>query len=208
MIQTLYSRLIEYDYNPIGEVFTSYPHLKEDKRLIEISKDLKRLGDNAQRDLLTRSESNPVFYDAVQGKMSIEDSLSELSKVNQGIYRVLPRFKNKAHNERLKNLGELIRFPHQLRTGGVAIFDNLIGGAAMGGVILATTNELMKYILINNSVSPVQIDESKSMIDIIVLGYSVFAVPLGAAITHSLGRTGELPFKEAKYIDSKIKEFY
>lgn len=84
-----------------------------------------------QKRIMREYESNPVLNDAIQKKISIEDSLSELAQVNRPILRLLPRTRNKAHNQRLDQIGELIGYSHHLRRNGLFILDNFIGGVAM-----------------------------------------------------------------------------
>ena len=57
-----------------------------------------------QQSLMEEYEKNPVFYDAIQKRLTIEESLMELSKINKGIRKFLPRMKNNAHNEKLKQI--------------------------------------------------------------------------------------------------------
>ena len=206
---SLYDVLLEYDEDAsrVDRILSKSDIYLGNERMLEIGSDLKKSGQEIQREMLRRNEANPVLSDAIKGNMSVEESLTELSKVNQGWSRVLPRIRNTAHNARLEKLGELIPTPYQLETGGFALFHNMFSGSVFGGMTIFLANELMKRYLIGGG-SSIQIEEAKHMFNAMTLGYSLMLVPLSGIAIQSLGRGGKLPVNEARYIDSKVKEFY
>ena len=164
-----------------------------------------------QRSLLRNYEDNPIFYDAIHGKQSLSESLEELAEVNKGVRKFLPRRRNKAHNERIGQLGELISRPNQLKAYGILALDNIVSMA----VVLSTITFGAAYLL-NSFLSPessATVDPEKQVYLNKVIEFYMPAITL--ALTIPLfgfdaykKRSETLPFDQAKYLDGKIKLFY
>lgn len=163
-----------------------------------------------QKRLFEKYENNQVLYDAIQGNQSIEESVVELGEVNKGIRKILPWRKNKGHNERLEQLGELVSEPYHLHTSGIFMPDNLITTLAEGTAISFGVSYLMsKYLIVPNpDVSPEEIGQIKHLVEFIfpAVGSGTIGLILGWGM--NLRRFNRLPTDEAKYLDGKVQEFY
>jgi hypothetical protein len=152
-----------------------------------------------QKQIMQNYEKNPVFMDSVNGKISIEDTLNELSVVNKGIRKYLPRRKNKSHNERIEQVGELVEKPTHLRKNGIFVPDNFVTTfTEANAIFLPIVYGVFK-----------EIDPSASFSQLIVpmlfSEIGPFAVSWGLQLN---GRMGFGSHEEAKYIDTKIEELY
>ncbi len=164
-----------------------------------------------QEDLMREYEENPVLDDAIKDKISVEDSLLELGVVNKGIRKVLPRRKNKAHNERLEYLGELIEEPTQLRANGIFWPDNFVTTAAYTTIAISAicyfgAEPFIRNLYVNPDPASLARD-IKDYQTIIPLTYSAIAAPM-LGIGTNLGRFHSLPTKQAKYIDKKVNQLH
>lgn len=166
-----------------------------------------------QKNLIEEYKNNPVLRDAIQGKISIEDSLSELAQVNRPIWRLFPRRKNKAHNERLDQIGELLGYPYHLKTRGIFIPDNFIGGIAMCATVGYGISNILFYL--SEGLAPnadyIQIaGEITSLNNMRTAFPALFTLVLGPILGGMMqgDRSGNLPIDEAKYLDGKVKEVY
>lgn len=183
-----------------------------DKRLIELNSPNQIDVIGLQRSLLQSYEENPVFYDAIKGKMTIEDSLNELAQINKPVRRLFPRRKDKVHNRRIEQIGELITRSFHLKTKGILGFDNFVGVTAMTALgCYSLFNLTIPYVVngLCGETNPIETQQfaifMKNIITpVITLGTSPFMGVL-AQIERS---TGGLPTDEAKYLDDKIKDFY
>lgn len=164
-----------------------------------------------QKNLMKKYENNPVFYDAIQGTKTVEESLNELARVNKGIRKILPRRKDTAHNDRISQLGELITEPNYLRSNGIWMPDNIVSTAIeVTGLVFLASNLFTRLIIPETDVN---IDPEELARDLEI--YQVFMpamiseimAPLMGFITNAR-RFSELPTEEVKYIDLKIEEFY
>jgi len=151
-------------------------------------------------------EENPVFRDAIKGRQSIEESLKELAQINQGIRKILPRRKNRAHNERLEQLGQLISIPDSFSADGILIPDNVITGSVEATAALFTVYSFCELIWpkITNTDFPMSLKD--------MLFFSVTPSLLFGGLINFLRSFYPLQggsfFEEAKYVDQKIQEFY
>lgn len=157
----------------------------------------------AQRELFQRYEDNPVLYDAIKGKQTIEESLEDLAKVNKGYRKFLPRKKDKEHNEGIEHMGELITEPSQLEKAGITEVDNPVTGIAEGAIMGMVASGALYGI---SSVGAPEL----SIFDEFMLFGSSFGGLVGGAISSitTPERFSELPYDEAKYLDEKVKDFY
>ena len=163
-----------------------------------------------QRELFKKYEENPVLYDAIKGKQTIGESLEELSQINKGIRKILPWRKDKSHNKRLKQLGELVSEPYHLRADGIFNPDNLITvGAETMAVVIGLGYLLSKYLItLNPELSPEELQEMLHLTRVIVpVATSAVAAPI-LGLVSNVRRFDPLPRHEAKYLDKKVTEFY
>jgi len=159
---------------------------------------------STQQSLLQKYEENPIFLEAIQKRKTIEENLAELSQVNRHIFQLLPRRKNKLHNERVEQMGELISSTYQLKTRGIFAFDNAVNGVIVGGLIGYLGIHVLAW-LFGQGEDPSVV---KSNTDKILPFATFLSAACGGSMEHGAKRRGDLPFKEAKYLDEKIKEFY
>lgn len=93
-----------------------------------------------QKKLILAYKENPFVDSSLQGKKKIEQHLAEVSQINKGIKRYIPRRKNKEHNRKVDYLGQIIGktnvFPFYTR--GIFTPDNLVTGA-VGPVLVGLT---------------------------------------------------------------------
>ena len=194
---------------------TVYNQLKEVEEM-----DIKLRGLNSpseidvaelQKTILGRYEENQVLYDAIRRRQTIEESLEELGRVNKGIRKILPRRKNKGHNERLEQLGELVSEPLHLLTSGIFAPDNLItAGVEVGSLAFVGSYLMARYLFVPNpDLSPEQFQQVWYASQVIAPRVGMVGMGLLAGIGATLlFRSGSLPIKGAKYLDEKIVEFY
>lgn len=179
---------------------TLYERYQKIQETNTLSKEYSGFGlrnlEGVERDLFQEYENNPVFYDAIHGRQTIEESLEELALVNKGIRKILPWKKDEEHNERLKQIGELVTKPFHLRTAGIFCPDNFIT------TFLEVTPLLYGFGCLINQYSPFP---ASSPGEILMLSAS-FGLIMGVGT--NFGRRGKLPIDEAKYLDEKVKEFY
>jgi hypothetical protein len=166
-----------------------------------------------QEKIFTRYERNPVLCDAIQGKQSIEQSLDELAGINNGLAgKFFPRRKNKAHNDRLKDLGELIDEPKYLRESGILAPDNFVSVTALvaAGVFgfCYLMSEISSFPSRINDLNPEQLKQALYAQRVLIpAAISVVLAPgLGALATAI--RFKKLPIDQARYLDGKVNEFY
>jgi hypothetical protein len=182
---------------------------EQTKAIEKIDKNLKDLKSSKQinvtelqRTLFKRYESNLVFGNAVLGSQTIEETLEELGQVNKGIKKILPWKKDKFHNYRLEELGELISTPYHLETNGIFMPDNLItAGAEITAMAFGSSYFLLEYLF---APSPNLDPHFKVVLATSMSALLAPAVGLGI----NMNRFSKLPRDEAKYLDEKIQEFY
>lgn len=185
---------------------TLYQQIRDIERMDKVAKVLNGFTPvnkpELERKLCQDYERNPVFKDAIDKKQTIEQSLEELGKIRKGIRGFLPWRKNKAHNERVKQIGELIFEPHRLYTLGIFTPDNIITTGA--GLTAASFGifYLMTKLFINPS--PEVLYQYRVILPAVL---SVYTAPI-AGVASNLLRFIGLPTDEAKYLDEKVKEFY
>jgi hypothetical protein len=185
---------------------TLYERVKYVERIDENLKNLVSYNQidlsELQRKIFQIYDKNPVLYDAIQKKQTIEESLEELGKVNKGIRKILPWRKDKIHNERLEQLGELISEPYHLHTSGIFAPDNLItAGAEITAMAFGSSYFLLEYLF---PPSP-NLDPHFKVVMATSLS-ALFVPTLGLGM--NLNRFSKLPRDEAKYLDEKVQEFY
>lgn len=156
-------------------------------------------------------EENPVLYDAIQRKQSVEESLQELAQVNNGIRKILPWRKNKGHNERIKQLGELVSEPDHLHTNGIFVPDNLITtGTEVIATVFGVSYLVSRGLLTSNpEVSPEEFQQTTYIWQVAMpIFVSVLLAPAYGLLTNKRRFFESLPTDEAKYLDAKVQEFY
>ncbi len=156
---------------------------------------------------LQKKEKNLILEDAVNGKKSVRKNLEELSKINEGYRRWLPRKKNDEHNIMIDHMSNLIGDDYldplkSLKANGTGEFDNpftcgaygLLGGELMYGVLL----------VIEAFAPPKETSLDESVIFALIVGLSGLAL---ASFGMALRQPNEKNLlKRAEYIDKKIEE--
>ena len=159
-----------------------------------------------QQSLMEEYEKNPVFYDTIQKRLTIEESLMELSRINKGIRKFLPRMKNKTHNERLKQIGRLISEPAYLEASGILTPDNIITTGIESSIIISGLfgfSFLFLKDFLPSDISSEMYRQLSNFVDT----YTFLTVPILSLVMNA-SRFKSLPINEAEYLDEKIKEFY
>lgn len=177
-------------------------------RIPELSDSQQNSFIELQRALFETYEKNPVFHDAMQGKLSIEESVKELGQVNKGIKKFLPWKKNKEHNKRLEQLGELVSGPYHLKTIGIFMPDNLITAGLEFAVFGFVAGYYAAQLLTNSPTNPEEVQQLHDIQINLAKATSLGVGLVGGLLVNSINRFKKLPINEAKYLDGKIQEFY
>ena len=130
----------------------------------------------------------------------------ELSKINKGIRNLLPRMKNKVHNERLKQIGRLISEPAYLEASGILTPDNIITTGIESSIIISGLfgfSFLFLKDFLPSDISSEMYRQLSNFVDT----YTFLTVPILSLVMNA-SRFKSLPINEAEYLDEKIKEFY
>jgi hypothetical protein len=193
MRETLYSKLTD-----IEEIDEKLKELKS-QNLIDVLK--------LQEGLFKIYEKNPVLYDAMQDKQSVSESLEELAQINKGIKKILPWRKDKIHNERLNQIGELIHAPYHLQTTGIFMPDNLITTGVETTAIAFGMCYVLGNILTSHPIS--QATQSLFQFEI-PLAFSALMAPVWGLMTNfqRFNNLFSISKDQAKYLDDKIKELF
>jgi hypothetical protein len=90
-----------------------------------------------QRKIIESYWGNPVLCDALEGKKSINHTLTELKMDVEGIRKYLPRNVDIEYNKQVEQLGELVELPSgYLKRNGVFAYDNLANGILIGLILV------------------------------------------------------------------------
>ncbi|HYD02753.1 MAG TPA: hypothetical protein VEC16_00485 [Alphaproteobacteria bacterium] len=223
MVKTLYDKLSGYDrgFNSILiDVESDLENINTERNAKKydfdslkheydlLSKEIDSVSKKTYTSIMRKYEKNPVFHDAIKGKISINETLEELSKVNYGIRKLLPRRKNPVHNARLDQLSELIDKHYGLRCQGILYPDNFVTTFAEilgAGLVLSNMIATGHFVDVNT-------DNARSVYLLrTIMPLSIGAI-LGtvAGIATSEGRfqSPEKFSNQAKFIDEKINQFY
>ena len=140
----------------------------------------------------------PVISDAVNGKRSVQDAYLELSKINTGISRHLPRKRDEVHNNKVLEMAEIVGFNNvrPFFKTSIVFPDNILTGYA-----ISQTLSLLPPLVLN--VKPAYY-------------LLTFAASLGFGLFASRYRKedySELDFcsngeSRAIYVDKKIEELF
>ncbi len=190
------------------------------QKIEEMDKGLKELQSSNNIDihelqgkLFKKYQENPVLMEAIKGRQTLEESLEEIGHINKGIRKILPWRKDKIHNERVDQIGKLISKPYHLYTSGIFTPDNMITvGAWITGTSFVATYILTRLLIPAKPYNPDMNMEEFQMIKntiqwlMPVIG-SVCLTPILGSMANQQ-RFTKLPTEEAKYLDTKVKEFY
>lgn len=136
------------------------------------------------------------------GKISVYDSLQEIAEIRKGVKRFLPWKKDEVHNKRIKDIGELVKGPYNLRTEGIAYPDNpvtlTLEIAAVGYAAVGLS------FLIPEMISPEMKVKFLTYLPPVIAG--TFGPLLG--LTNCMNRNYPLANDQARYIDDKIREYH
>jgi hypothetical protein len=162
-----------------------------------------------QKYLFQIYEKNPVFQDALNKRQTIEESLIELSKINTGINKILPWRKDKVHNERLNQIGELISKPYHLEKAGILAPDNAIT-TAIGSAVLCfgSCYLLTKYFISQEVIDPIKLQQNIQFSQVFMPTIMTAFMTLAGVGFNYKRATGPLAIDEAQYVDAKILELY
>ncbi len=160
--------------------------------------------------LFQRYERNPVLYDSIKGRLSVEESLDELAEINKGVRKIIPWRKNKAHNERFEQLGELVSAPHHLKTRGIFMPDNFFTAGVEVAVVAFGITYLLSTITLtpNPDASPEEI--KKMFFDYRVVLPATFSSVMSPFLGFVLNlvRLDKVGKDEVRYVDTKVRELY
>jgi hypothetical protein len=178
----LYERLIEIE------------EMNETLRGLELDNPINT--GELQKKIIWEYAFNPVMSDALRGRQTITESLEELAEINKGIRRFLPHRKNKVHNERVEQMGELVSGVNNLRTYGIFYPDN----AVTAGLETVTMIFGISYLMFSLWEFP-RLNDSEAARTI----STILSPPFGIVAGLALNRSGNLPTDETEYLDMKVK---
>lgn len=169
--------------------------------------------DEVQRYLITLTKKDyqsegSVLNEAIMGRQTVEDTLEELSRVNKGVRRFTPRFKDEEHNERVEELHLLLEedylLQHAISTEGIFHPLNVVGGSLYGA--MSGFGLTYGINLITSAQELSGLDSQTPLIE--VAGYMSLIFGSIGVVIGSLSRSSnkDLPWNNAKYLDSRIKE--
>ena len=186
MPKTLYQKL---------KLTEDYEEVIEDT--IELLTDMDEIGylsssRSVQQKLFKKYMRNPILDDALQGRQTISESLEEIAKKDRFSKFFIPRRKNKAYNERINQIDELINAPQHLRTRGILFPDNFVNSTIVYAPFLGGS----MYLITGHS----EISLASATVAPIIGLMNAFAMNTSPLISTSQ--------KQAKYLDNKIKELY
>ncbi len=149
-----------------------------------------------QKTIIGGYKTNPILLNAINNRKTIEKTLEELTTIHNGVKFFLPRRKNKAHNKKIEELGELVTCHEHLKTNGVFAFDNFVSaGGCSGTIAFGAAYCLYAYSNVFSNSSDVWMS-------------AFVAMAIGAVIglnANYSARTGSSPKIEARYLDRKTR---
>jgi hypothetical protein len=164
--------------------------------------------EECEKCLMKPYESNPVFSDAMNGRLSIEESLKDLARIRQGMRVLLPWRKNRVHNDRLSQIGELVTYPHYLRTSGIFFPDNIVTATVESApLVYAMAYGFFNFLMPELDPNLVSTHEIKRAFETTVPWFITAFTPLTGLLINQM-RFTDIPIHEAKFLDDKIREHY
>ena len=158
-----------------------------------------------QRGIVKEYEDNPHFQRAVNGEETIEETYNRLNKVNQGIWRALPRRKNLEHNQEVEQLGELVGGLGHLKTKGIFAPDNIISAITYAiPLTILVCYILTKCFSIKEGMTPEEISLNNDG----MISYGMFMGSIIGGLWGMSKRDGMDKTNESRCLDKKIQEFY
>lgn len=199
---TLKSRV--RDLKTMFERFESLPGFEQ---FVEIGEIPEINVPEYQREIIQKYQPNYFLNQALDGEKPIEKNLEELSKINKGIRKILPRRKNPEHNQKVESMEKLIGMCRHLKAKGIFVLDNLVTGYVFG---VGLTSIMTNLVAISGT------DPSLSQQEYIFARYLLpflFGVVLTPAqfirSPHFSNLNPNSNLKErAQYLDKKIEELY
>lgn len=147
-------------------------------------------------------KENDILKQAVQKRKSIEDELYELSRDNEGMLRFLPKYSDEEHNEKVDDLIELIGKGNKIECLYKKMIHNLFKPTIFP-FILGSSTYFIGYLAFRLIGMPNRIVEEVSLSG----GVLGFLEDIYHGIRFS-PKNEDLPWKDAKYLDDKIKELF
>ena len=143
----------------------------------------------AQRKTFNRR--NNVLIPAVMGVQSVENVVQELSEVNQGIRKYLPRLRvDHDHNETLRYASELVGGMSHLKSKHIYVLDNSVSlGLLAGAGLLAVGYAWVNFTTGDPALGydPEALQKSVELMNHVIEGFAAFgAIMAGIICAHSV----------------------
>jgi len=193
-------------FNEALEQYSNFPGYKDfevhrsDLPYIDVSVAQKQLIDS----WISVEDHNGVLKDAVQGRHSVKESLESASQVNTGLGRFFPRRKNDYHNQRVKELQDLIGddsvIPTALKTRGVLNLDNPMNFTLYAITLGAGFGACTDALSFCSSSGP--------SFPVLTLSFGVLGLLAGGLRGLGTYSNKRLPWENAEYLDRKIQELF
>ncbi|HRZ85623.1 MAG TPA: hypothetical protein P5277_02475 [Candidatus Paceibacterota bacterium] len=199
-MKTLYSELV---------------NLEKENELLKTEGFDSDISNNAYT-IFDQYKQNELLNNALNNVQTIEESVKELGEFVKPKsillpWGFLPTGKNKIHNKRIKQLGELVTEPSHLYARGIFCPDNLLTistYAAIGSIGLFKLLSYDSQDITSDIVSPEKLSLMKYNLNVMSsLGlFSLITLFGGGGV--SLERSSGLPLNEARFIDKEIDKYY
>ncbi|MEI6731325.1 MAG: hypothetical protein WCK90_01460 [archaeon] len=137
-------------HNEVEKVCEEYRAEMDKPVSIPFAPLLKEIAASQAKVLSAYTHQNGILMSAMVGKRTVSESLEELAQPFRGFRKYLPHAVDKRHNDRIKQMGELVNEPRNLLTRGVFQPDNhtAIGVALMAPVLTTIASKrLLPYFL-------------------------------------------------------------
>jgi hypothetical protein len=161
-----------------------------------------------QRNLFQEYSNNTVLKDAINGRMTLENSLLELFEAVKPVKRLFPQRKDKTHNERWDNMRELIHCPYGLRKDGLFLSGSFVGGVAFSTAIIYGLCKIGAPLLIGTDPNPninfmAFTEAFPAYMNLIMAPILGFGFHKDKSVSYN---ERDLAFKEARILDNKTRQ--
>ena len=159
-----------------------------------------------QRRAFENYATNEILNSAIYGERPIEKSVEELSSHLRGISKILPHRKDKQHNARVKELGQLVGYTRNLEKSGLFVPDNIVTIPTYMTTLSFGIGYFLSGYLFKPDTDPEMINAYQT---ILPTAMSILFSTFGTLGLISELRTIPRSLKEqAKYIDDKIEKLF
>ena len=160
---------------------------------------------SAQKQLIEDTSSgqdrNYILADAISEIKSVEEALYDLSKVNAGFGKIMPRFKDEEHNKRVGELSDLIAINYSM--------DNTLRKEGLLDISRPFTYPAAYSVAFGSLGCLAGLAGDNQNLPLLISGAAISGLLLGGLMATALVRNNkDLPWENARYLDQKIDELF